>query len=324
MRQHNLTFAAAPASAIGFGCASLGSRVSARDAGAALERALAAGITWFDVAPSYGDGNAEVILGQFARHHRGAVNICTKVGIQANRASWKALVRPLARTIVGALPGLRKVATRARSVTKLPLTPEGITASVEQSLTRLAVERIDMLMLHDPAPDNVLRDDIGAALQRLLASGKVAAVGVAGDLAAARNGATRPELFTSLQFANNPFEANAQQDFVAAWRDAGKLVITHSALGAYGALPTLTALLAGNAEARQTLAAVGYEGEAGVMAAQFLTDYALATNAGGIALFSVAKPSHLEALAARAAALRPTDQMLALAAGLVSINQDRP
>jgi aryl-alcohol dehydrogenase-like predicted oxidoreductase len=179
-------------------------------------------------------------------------------------------------------------------------------------------------MLHDPAAEDVLRDDIAATLQRLVASGKLAAVGVAGDLAAARNGASRPELFTALQFANNPFEANAQSDFVAAWREAGKLVITHSALGAYGALPTLTRLLSGNAEARQILATAGYAGEAGALAAQFLTDYALATNAGGIALFSAAKPRHLDALVAHAAALRPTDQMLALAAKLFSLSQDRP
>ena len=43
-------------SAIGFGCASLGSRISAADGRRAIARALDLGLTWFDVAPPYGDG----------------------------------------------------------------------------------------------------------------------------------------------------------------------------------------------------------------------------------------------------------------------------
>jgi aryl-alcohol dehydrogenase-like predicted oxidoreductase len=52
-------------SVLGFGCASLGSRIGARPGLLALEQAFDAGISWYDVAPSYGDGNAEAILGNF-------------------------------------------------------------------------------------------------------------------------------------------------------------------------------------------------------------------------------------------------------------------
>ena len=53
--------------AIGMGCASLGSRVGRREGLRALARAYDAGITWFDVAPSYGDAEAETILGEFVQ-----------------------------------------------------------------------------------------------------------------------------------------------------------------------------------------------------------------------------------------------------------------
>src|SRR5262249_28655811 len=50
------------ASALGFGCASLGSRVSASHGLSALARAHEAGINWFDIAPAYGAGEAEAIF----------------------------------------------------------------------------------------------------------------------------------------------------------------------------------------------------------------------------------------------------------------------
>lgn len=299
MRQVETTIGSAPVSAIGFGCASLGSRIGRSASDAALEQSLAAGITWFDVAPSYGDGNAEAILGAFAARHPGAVNICTKVGILARPAGWKALVRPIARGVIKAVPSMRGYATAARTVAHLPLTPEGITRSVDNSLVRLGKERLDLLMLHDPLAADVVGDEVLVTLEGLKAAGKVAVVGVAGDLAAARLAATRPETYAALQFANNPYEPNAQADFLPAWRAAGRLVITHSALGAHGALLRLAIQLRDDAETARLLAISGYEGNAG--AASFLTDYALATNPQGVTLFSAATPHHLTALVTRTA-----------------------
>ena len=237
-------------------------------------------------------------LGAFARRHRDAVTICTKVGIKANATGWKAALRPLARSVVAAIPALRQYAKRARTVTTLPLTPETILHSLQQSLAQLGLDRIDLLMLHDPLAADVLRADIADALAGLVAAGKVKAVGVAGDLDAARNAANLPALYSTIQFANNPFAPNAEAGFVEAWRQAGHRVVTHSALGAYGALATLTARLASDAALRQRFAESGYAGEA--MAADFLIDYALLTNPGGVALFSAARPDHLAALVARA------------------------
>ena len=77
-------------SAIGMGCASLGSRVGRREGLKALARAYDAGITWFDVAPSYGDAEAETILGEFVQGRRDKIRICTKVGIRPPRTTCDA------------------------------------------------------------------------------------------------------------------------------------------------------------------------------------------------------------------------------------------
>jgi aryl-alcohol dehydrogenase-like predicted oxidoreductase len=93
-------------SAIGFGCASLGSRISAANGSRAIAHALDLGLTWFDVAPSYGDGQAESLLGSALRGRRDKVVICTKFGIAPAPVPLAArLIRPLARRAVAAFPG---------------------------------------------------------------------------------------------------------------------------------------------------------------------------------------------------------------------------
>ena len=47
---------------------------------AAVGRALELGITFFDTAPTYGDGTSEILLGQALKADRDRVAIATKVG----------------------------------------------------------------------------------------------------------------------------------------------------------------------------------------------------------------------------------------------------
>src|SRR5437868_4513715 len=102
------------ASVIGMGCASLGSRVGRREGLRALDRAFDAGVTWFDVAPSYGDAEAETILGEFVRGRRDKVKICTKVGIRPARTPFAMrAAKPILRSAVDAVPMLRRYVTKA-------------------------------------------------------------------------------------------------------------------------------------------------------------------------------------------------------------------
>jgi aryl-alcohol dehydrogenase-like predicted oxidoreductase len=68
----------------------------ARDRTAAVERAVECGITFFDTAPSYGDGASEVLLGRLLAPHRARVAIATKVGPHDDpRSSLEASLRRL-------------------------------------------------------------------------------------------------------------------------------------------------------------------------------------------------------------------------------------
>ncbi len=171
-----------PVSALGFGCASLGSRISRKAGMAAIERALAAGITWFDVAPSYGDGEAEGILGTVLGG--ASVAIVTKVGLRAPATRGFARVaRALARPLVTALPGLRSLIKplRADAVARILLDGENIRASLSRSLERLKVDRVAVLALHDPVSEDLRRDDVLRALEDVKRQGLAARIGVAGS-----------------------------------------------------------------------------------------------------------------------------------------------
>ncbi|MGH7568724.1 MAG: aldo/keto reductase, partial [Gemmatimonadales bacterium] len=62
----------------------------------AIRHALDRGITFFDTAPTYGDGTSERLLGQALGPHREAVTIATKVGPHDDpRRSLEASLRRL-------------------------------------------------------------------------------------------------------------------------------------------------------------------------------------------------------------------------------------
>src|SRR4051794_34749068 len=146
---------------LGLGCASLGSRIDAKSGLRALAAARDGGVTWFDVAPSYGAGAAETLLGEFLRSGRDGVSVTTKVGIAppARLGLMKlayALGRPAVRVASSLRGRFRRIsATRNRH---LPLTPELVESSIQSSLRKLRTDHVDIYALHDPCVGDVLRD----------------------------------------------------------------------------------------------------------------------------------------------------------------------
>ncbi len=68
---------------------------------AAIHRALELGVTFFDTAPTYGDGTSETLLGQALKADRDRVAIATKVGPRDDpRRSLEASLRRLATDYV--------------------------------------------------------------------------------------------------------------------------------------------------------------------------------------------------------------------------------
>lgn len=293
---------------LGFGCASLGSRVGERRGLAALAKAHDSGVTWFDLAPSYGDGRAETIFSAFARGRRETLHIATKVGLAPPAiGGLTSAVRPLLRRAVALFPGLRSIAARRGAATAVALDRSAILSAIDGSLSRLGTDYVDSFLLHDVSPENLLNDEVLRALEDVVASGKARRAGVAGAFEAAL--AARPfPVLSHLQFADNPLDAKLLQPEFAAPRP-DRILVAHSIHSGLrnleGWAPARLALLG------DELGRLGYVGAATVMARAAFLDYALAACPTGVVLLSMFKPEHLSYALDRREASPASPQQLA-------------
>lgn len=309
-------------SALGIGCASLGSRISRRAGLSALARAHDAGIRWFDVAPSYGDGEAESLLGTFVQGRRSELHICTKVGILPARSSpLLHMAKPVMRSIVAAFPAIRGHVARVRPApVHQRVDGRMVMSSINASLARLRCDHVDVLALHDASPEDVVREDVLRALERAVSDGKARAVAVASSGEACRAAVNEALPYALVQFANNPFERTLEDLRAAGGRPVG--FVTHSVFGTSGALQRLERILAASPDQRAVLTGAGYNGPIGRMASDFLADYAFSTNSSGVTLVSSFGSAHLATNVERVAAPPPRAFVLDLATHLLKSPAD--
>lgn len=274
-------------SVVGFGCASLGSRVPASEGRRALDNAYDQGVTWFDVAPPYGDGKAEALLGQFLKGKRDQVVVCTKVGIAPPNVSLTArLAKPVLRTALKVVPQLRERIARHRPAsTRAPINGAEIEASVIASLKRLNTDYVDVLALHDPSAEDALNEEVLAALGKIVEKGYARIIGIAGERAVAERSLNAHPLYRMTQYADGPFEA--------PFTKQQALRVTHSVFGVGGALAKLSSALAHDPALLGRLQELGLSGSSSGIAASALMDYALSNNRDGVVLTSMFRPAHL-------------------------------
>jgi D-threo-aldose 1-dehydrogenase len=166
---------------LGFGAASIGGvfDVIDDDAGlATIEHAWELGVRYFDVAPLYGYGTAERRLGRhLADRPRDEFVLSTKVGRLVRAADEIKAGADVDRNAFGD----RRDADRTEDTgfrVVFDFSRDGILRSVDESLGRLGLDRIDILFLHDP--DDHWEAAIGEAyptLHRLREEGVVRAIG---------------------------------------------------------------------------------------------------------------------------------------------------
>jgi D-threo-aldose 1-dehydrogenase len=173
---------------LGFGAGSIAglfTPVAADDASAVVDHAWRIGIRMFDAAPLYGYGAGERRLGVgLAGRPRDEYVLSTKVG---------RLVRPVDAIPAGAdidhqaIDGVDDAYFADTTGRKMVFdySADGVRRSVDESLERLGVDRIDLLFIHDP--DDHWEAALGQAypaLHRLREEGVVRAIGVGMNQAA--------------------------------------------------------------------------------------------------------------------------------------------
>ncbi|HEY2642527.1 MAG TPA: aldo/keto reductase [Galbitalea sp.] len=173
MKRREIRATGVSVSELGFGAAPIGnlySAVSDSDAAATVSAAWDAGIRYFDTAPHYGLGLSERRLGAaLADYPRDEYVVSTKVG--------RLLVPNPAPTGSDLLSG--GFAVSDELTRRFDYSPDGVRRSLDESLARLGLDRIDIVLVHDPVEqlDEVIEHTVPALIE-LREQGVIGAVGL--------------------------------------------------------------------------------------------------------------------------------------------------
>lgn len=172
-------------SVIGFGCWSTAaynwSDASTDDSILSIQAAMDCGVNYFDVAPVYGYGDSEILLGKAVNGKRSQVFIGTKCGLR-----WSEKDGP----------------------TRNDLSKESIYWEVEQSLKRLGTDYIDLYQMHWPDHGTSI-DETMEALSRLVEQGKIRYIGASNFSVDECRQAARTFPVASYQGLYNLFDRNS-------------------------------------------------------------------------------------------------------------------
>jgi aryl-alcohol dehydrogenase-like predicted oxidoreductase len=203
-------------SVLGFGCGAVGGfmvRGDPADQERVVARAIAAGVNYFDTAVQYGDGESEKNLGWVLQRLKPAnVAVGTKVRLPPSEFGRIA---------------------------------EAVTRSLEGSLARLGLDRVDIFHLHNPVTEagggsalsaRQVLDDVVPAFERLRQQGKIRFLGMTaiGDTTALQQ-VIDARAFDSAQVVYNMLNPSAAEPLPKNYpaQDYGRL-FDHTRLAGVG------------------------------------------------------------------------------------------
>ena len=185
-----------------------------------LESAWQVGVRYFDTAPHYGLGLAERRLGDFLRTRpREEFVVSTKVGrLLRQNPTWSGELDTAEHYLVPA---------RLRRVWDLGL--DGMRRSLEESLQRLGLDRVDVVYLHDPERSGqpLAPQERAEALVRLGEEGAAREVGVGSMTTGTLAAFARTGLLDVLMVANRHslLDQSAAHEVFPACREHGTRVV---------------------------------------------------------------------------------------------------
>ncbi|MCZ2828738.1 aldo/keto reductase [Modestobacter sp. VKM Ac-2986] len=196
-----------PLSRLVLGTMTFGDTVDAAGSAAMLDAALDAGVTGLDTANAYAGGATEEILAPLLATRRDRVVLATKAGMPHPDAGDAA-----------------------------PLSATGLRASLEGSLRRLQVDRVDLFYLHQPDRRTPLTETL-TAVEEAVDRGEVGALGVSNfaawqiaevNAAADAVGCPRPVVAQQLY---NLLARRVEEEYLEFARSSGLLTMVYNPLG---------------------------------------------------------------------------------------------
>ena len=173
-----------------------GADFSHANADAILNKAIDAGINFIDTADVYSDGESEKAVGRIVRAHRDKIYVATKCGRQLNPHVNEAYQVAVLRKFV------------------------------ENSLSNMGIETIDLIQLHCPPTAVYYRPEIFELFDRLKEEGKIQNLGVSVEKVEEALKAIEFSNVTTVQIIFNMFRQRPAELFFkeAAKKDIGIIV----------------------------------------------------------------------------------------------------
>ena len=170
---------------IGLGTWQLGTRwgdpFNEEEAMKILEAAYETGITFIDTADVYNDGNSEIAIGRLLKKYPDHFYVVTKCGRRLN-------------------PHIDEM-----------YTPEAIEGFIDDSLSRMGIEKLDTILLHCPPTSVYKKDVIFSKLDALKKAGKIATYGVSIEKVAEGIAAMEYDI-TAIEVIYNMFRLKPEEE----------------------------------------------------------------------------------------------------------------
>ncbi len=183
---------------IGFGAWAIGGawgEVDDTTSYGALVAAVESGVNFFDTADVYGDGRSERLVARLRGEAAGPLLVATKAGRRAPEQRVE------------------------------HYSPENLLAWVDRSRENLGMETLDLVQLHCPPTDLFYHPEVFAALDDLVAGGRIAHYGVSVERAEEGLKALDYPGVATVQIIYNAFRQRPAERFLPAAASAGVGVI---------------------------------------------------------------------------------------------------
>lgn len=271
----------------GLGCAFLSGRREKAQSIRLVHAALDAGITYFDTARLYAEGQSEAVLGEALKGRRDSVFLASKAGIWPTEISFSDRVQGKALHVLrGKAPFLRGALPEPKVHRPVfgKFAPEDIRASVEISLRALKTDHLDLLLLHECETQQIRDEAVLDTLRGLKREGKI------GDYGSATQPDTTLEIdriaptdLSVLQFKNSL--QGVTLDSLGA---TARMKIVHSLLGeTFTRFHSFVAARGGDDPLVQE---AGFDSQDRRSWGAAMIGFAARRTQGGLALFSTTRP----------------------------------
>ena len=170
---------------------------------AVINRAIDAGVTFFDTADMYGVGRNEELLGRALGARRDRVVVATKFGNM--------------RSADGAFLGVNGK-------------PDYVRSACDASLQRLGIDHIDLYYQHRVDPETPIEETVGA-MADLVTSGKVRYLGLSEAAPATIRRAHAVHPITALQTEYSLWSRDPEAELLSTVRELGIGFVPYSPLG---------------------------------------------------------------------------------------------